>query len=105
MGVCRQGRPSPEAFFLPCFRFPPSFRKIFRLCGNFSKFLPFPEKLLDFHPPKFLMTLFPPIFHISVHFPPVSRKLSFPPTLKNFPACFRKIHLFLHTLCVFCFPP
>src|SRR6218665_2900666 len=55
--------------------------------------LPFPEKFLDFHPPKFLMTFFyfflfshrpqifnfHPIFPVSIHFPPVSRKLFFPP--------------------------
>jgi len=49
--------------------------------------LAFPEKISDFHPPKFLMTFFlvidhkfwiSPILPVLVHFPPVSQKLLFP---------------------------
>ena len=42
--------------------------------------------------------------HIS-NFPPVSLKLLFPPTLKNSPLCFIKIHLlFTYFMCI-SFPP
>ena len=74
------------------------------------KILPLPEKFLDFHPPKFLMTFLflvidhkfriSPIFPVSVHFLPVSRKLLFPPTFKNFLPVLEKFTCFLHTLCV-----
>jgi len=67
------------------------------------KILPFPEKFLDFNPPKFLMTFFS---HqpVTVHFLPVSRKLLFP-YFDKFPLWFRKIHLlFTNFLCI-SFPP
>src|SRR6218665_1353342 len=73
--------------------------------------LPFPEKCLDFHPPKFLMTFFshrPQISNfspVSVNFPPVSRKLLFPLYFQKCPPCFRKIHLlFTYFMCI-SFPP
>src|SRR6218665_2693012 len=76
--------------------------------------LPFPEKFLDFHPQKFLMTFFshrpqisnfPLIFPVSVHFPPVSRKLLLSPLLLKISPCFRKIPLlFTYFLCI-SFPP
>src|SRR6218665_3327312 len=37
--------------------------------------------------------------------PPVSRKLLFPPTFLNFPSVLSKFTCFLHTFCVFRFPP
>src|SRR6218665_3791187 len=86
----------------------PLFSTNFQTLWKIFKILPFPENFLDFHPPKFLMTFleFPPIFLVSVHFPSVSRKLLFcPPTMKNFPPVFEKFTCFLHTLCVFLFPP
>src|SRR6218665_1153806 len=43
--------------FPPCFRFP-LFQRNFRTFYKFFTLLPFPEKFLDFHPPKFLMTFF-----------------------------------------------
>src|SRR6218665_2614620 len=73
------------------------------------KILPFPGKFLHFHPLKFFFSHRPqitnlsPIFPVSVHFPPFSRKLLFPPTLTNF--VLEKFTGFLHTLCVFRFPP
>src|SRR6218665_3625543 len=71
--------------------------------------LRFPEKFLDFHPPKFLMTLcliqlFPPIFPVSVHFP-LFRENYYSPYFSKFPPCFIKIHLlFTYFLCI-SFPP
>src|SRR6218665_696883 len=93
----------------------PLFSKKFLTLWKIFNILPFPEKFLDFHPPKFLMIFFLVIdhkFRISPYFPcfgpfpPVSRKLLFPlPTLTNFPPCFRKIHLlFTYFLCI-SFPP
>src|SRR6218665_1794581 len=41
----------------PCFRFP-YFRKIFRLRGNCFTILPLPKNVLNFHPPKFMMTFY-----------------------------------------------
>jgi len=112
----RQGRPSPSGHnaFSPCFRFPSLFSKNFQTLWKIFKILPFPEKFLDFHPPKFLMTfflvidhkfrIFPSIFPLSIHFPSVSRKLLFPPTLTN-PPCFRKIHRFFTYFMCISFPP
>src|SRR6218665_1551685 len=85
--------------FPPCFRFLPYFSKNFHTLWKIFTILPFPEKFLDFHPPKFLMTFFkssttnfefPPIFPVSVHFPTVSRKLLFPPYFDKFPPYFNK---------------
>src|SRR6218665_874677 len=86
----------------------PYFRKLFRLCGKFSKFYSrfssakiSDDFLVIDH--KFRIS---PIFPVSVHFSPVSRKLLFPPTLKNFPPVLEKFTCLLHTkLCVFRFLP
>jgi len=73
--------------------------------------LPFPDKFLDFHPPKFLMTFFSHKFRIPPYFPCFSTfplyfpKIIISPTLKNCPPCFRNIHLLLHTFCAFRFSP
>ena len=87
--------------------------QIFRLCENFSKFYLFPKNFSissdnisdDFfiHRPQNLNL--PPYFLYFSTFPPVSRKLLFPPTLTNVPSVFKKFTCFLHTLCVFRFPP
>src|SRR6218665_1336921 len=94
----------------------PYFRKIFKLRGKLSQFYLFTEKFLDFHPPKFLMTFyflslttnfeFHPIFPVSVHSPLFRENYYFsPPTLTNFPLCFRQIHLrFTYFTCI-SFPP
>ena len=102
--------------FPPCFRFPPIFEKYSDSADNFQNF---PEKeFLDFHTPKFLMTFFfshrPqisnfPLFSLFQYtFPPVSRKLLFPPTLKNFPSpVLQKIRLLFTYFSPMCisFPP
>src|SRR6218665_1637412 len=110
-----QGRPSPlrpDAF--PSVSDFPLFSQNFKTQRKIFTILPFPEKFLHFHSPKFLMTFFshrpqisnfPPIFPVSVHFPSVSRKLLFPPTLTNFPSVLDKFTCFLHILRVFSFPP
>ena len=84
--------PQTMMHFLPVSDSPIS--ENFRTFWKILTILPFPEKFLDFRPPKFLMTFFlvidhkfqiPPIFVVSVHFPPVSRKLFFPPYFYKFP--------------------
>jgi len=81
----------------------PLFSKKIQTLWKIVNILPFPEKFLDFHPSKFLMTLFIfshwpqisnflPIFlvSVSVHFPPVSRKLLFPSLLWKMSPLFYK---------------
>src|SRR6218665_1061518 len=91
----------------------PLFSKKFRTLRKIFRILLFPDKFLDFPPPKFLMTFFhqpqisnfPHISPVSIHFPPVSRKLLFPPYFDKFPPCFRQIHrLFTYFTCI-SFPP
>src|SRR6218665_3883789 len=63
--------------FSPLFQISHLFSKNFQTLWKFLKMLPFPEKFLDFHPSKFLMTYFshrPQISNlnsppVSVHFP------------------------------------
>src|SRR6218665_2491274 len=86
MALVSRGVHTPETMmhFPPCFRFFPLFSKKFRTLRTIFTMLPFPEKFLDFHPPKFLMTLFLVIdhkFRISPCFPCFS----------TFPPCFAKI--------------
>src|SRR6218665_3568144 len=87
----------------------PLFSKNFRALTKICKILPFLEKFLDFHPPKFLMTFFlshPPYFRCFSTFPLCFAKIIIsPPPFTNFPPCFTQIHLLLHTLRVFRFPP
>src|SRR6218665_113937 len=95
--------------FPPLFQISPYFRKIFRLYKIFS-ILPFPEKFLDFHLPKFLITFFssttnfefPSYFPCFCTFPPCFEKILFPSLLFTIsPFCFRKIHLlFTYFLCM-----
>src|SRR6218665_334150 len=68
---------------------------------NFQNFT-FPEKFLDFHPTKFLMTDFlfidhkfriPPYFPCFSTFPLFRKNYNFPLLLKMSPLCFRKIHM------------
>src|SRR6218665_2744427 len=80
----------------------------------FFTILPFPEKFLDFHPPKILLTFFlvidhkfriSPYFRCFSTFPPCLAKIILsPPTLTNFSPVLNKFTYFLHTLRVF-FPP
>ena len=92
--------------------FPLLFPKIFLTPWKISQILPFPEKISDFQPPKFLTTFFLVIdhkFRISPLFglfhyisPPDWRKLLFHPYFHKFPPCFGKIHLlFTCFLCNF----
>src|SRR6218665_2504332 len=94
-----------------CFRFRPLFSKNFQTLRKISKILPFPEKFLGFHLPKFLMTFFlvidhkfriSPYFRYFSTFPPLFREnYYFPPTLTNFPPCFTRIHrLFTYFTCI-----
>ena len=94
----------------------PLFSKNVQTLWTIFKILPFPEKFFDFHPPKFLMILFFcyhqqisnffPIFSVSVNFLPLFREnYYFLLTFTNTPPVFEKIICFLHTLCVFRFPP
>src|SRR6218665_3622961 len=83
----------------------PLFSKQFQTLWKIFKILPFREKFLDFHLPKFLMTFFSHRPQISNFPPPVSRKLLFTPTLKNFPLYFRKIHLLFTCFMCISFPP
>src|SRR6218665_2593379 len=99
----------------PLFQISPLFSKNFQTLWNISKMLPFPEKFLDFHLPKFLMTFclviehkfrISPCFPCFGTFPPLFREnYYFPPTFKNVLPVFEKFTCFLHILCVFRFPP
>ena len=75
----------------------PLFQKKFRTFWEIFTILPFPEKFLNFHPPKFLMTFF------FSHRPQIS---NFPPYFRcfsTFPPCFAKTILFPLRLQIF--PP
>src|SRR6218665_1505308 len=88
----------------PCFRFPPLFSRNFQTLKKIFKIVPFPEKFLDFHPPKFLTTFFlvinrkfriSPLFPLFQYISPYFAKIIIsPPTLTNFPPCFRQFHIF-----------
>src|SRR6218665_911215 len=66
--------------------------------------LPFPEKFLDFHPSKFLMTFF--LFSLLCYISPCFAKIIISSLLSKLsPPVFEKFTCFLHTLCVFRFPP
>src|SRR6218665_2936683 len=99
--------------FPPVSDFPP-ISENFRTLRKMFTILPFPEKFLDFYPPKFLMTFFiyrpqilnfPPIFPVSVHFPPVSRKLLFPPYVDKFLSVLDKSTCFYILYVYFVSPP
>ena len=99
--------------FAPCFRFPPISEKFSDFLEIFS-ILPFPERFLHFHPPKFLMTFFlvidhkfriSPLFSLFQFISPLFREnYSFPLLLQIFPPVLNKFTCFLHTLRVY-FPP
>src|SRR6218665_1149506 len=104
--------PETMMHFPPLFQISPLFLENFRTFWKISTILPFPEKFLDFHLPKFLMTfflvidhkflIFPPIFAVSVHFPPCFDKNFLSPLLLQiFPPVLDKFTGFLHTLRVF----
>src|SRR6218665_2506262 len=100
----------------PLFQISSLFSKKFQTLWKVFKILPFPEKCLDFHPPKFLTTfsfkssttnfLFPPLFPCFSTFPPPPfHENYYSPLLLKIPPCFRKIHLPFTYFCVFLFPP
>src|SRR6218665_1543020 len=73
-----------------CFRFPSCFRKL-----SYDLFLVIHHKFR-----------ISPLFSLFQYISPLFREFFyFPPTLTNFPSVFEKFTCFLHTLCVFCFPP
>src|SRR6218665_179052 len=88
----------------------PLFSKTFQTLWTIFKILPFPEKCLDFHPPKFLMTFFShraqisnfPLFSLFQYISPLFREnYYFPLTFINSPRCFRNIHLlFTYFMCI-----
>src|SRR6218665_3791544 len=93
--------------------FPPIFEKFSDSVENFKNFT-FPEKFLNFHSPKFLMTFFKssttnfeflPYFPCFNAFPPRFREnYYFPPTFKNFPPVLEKITCFFYILVYFVSP-
>src|SRR6218665_281501 len=110
--VLRGVHPSEAMMHSPCFRFPPYFRKNSD-CGKFSNFYLLLKNFSIFIRPKFLMTFFShrpqisnsPYFPCFSTFPPCFAKIIISPYFEKCPPCFRKIHLLLHTLCAFRFPP
>jgi len=117
----RLGRPSPsEAMmhFPHVSDFLPISKKFLNSMENFHNvhnFTFFPNNFSIFHLPKFLMTVlfnwlqilnFPsPLFSLFQYISPLFRKsYNFTPYFCIFPSWFRKIYVFLHTLC-FSFPP
>src|SRR6218665_3619631 len=100
--------------FPPVSDFLTYFRKNSQTPWKIFPILPFPEKFLDFHPTKFLITFFNhglqilnfphPIFSASLYFSPVSRKLLFPRYFYKFLPLFSGNLRVFHTLCVFRFP-
>src|SRR6218665_2104923 len=98
--------------FSPCFRFPPIFDKFSDSVENFQN-VTFSRQNFRFSSAKISDDLFLVIDHkFSPYFPcfstctPCFAKIIIsPPTFKNFLPVFEKFTCFLHTLCVFCFPP
>src|SRR6218665_3522627 len=74
----------------PLFRISPLFSKNSQTLWKIFKLLPFSEKFLDFHPPKFLMTFFLVIDHkfrlLFTYFTCFSFP-TFPPTLTMMHLC------------------
>ena len=92
----------------PLFQIFPLFPRNFLTPWKISQILPFPEKFLNFHPPKFLMTFFShqplisnlPLFSLFQYISPyLEKKLFFLPYFKKFSLpVFAKFTCFLHTL-------
>src|SRR6218665_2091376 len=110
LGLCEQGRPSPPKtmmHFSLLFQIFPLFSKNFRAFRKMLTILPFPDKFLHFHPPKFLMTFFlvidhkfriSPLFSLFSTFPPCFAKIILSLLLLQiFPPVFNKFTCFLHT--------
>src|SRR6218665_4219050 len=90
-GLCRGVHPPEVMMHFPLFQIsPPISEKFSDAKGNFSNFT-FSQKIFDFHPQKFLMTVFH-LFRENFYFSQYSFK---------FPPDFVKFTCFLHILCVF----
>ena len=88
----------------------PLFSKNFRTLRNIFAILLFPDKFLDFHPPKFLMTFFlvidhkfpiSPLFSLFQYISLLFRGNYFSLYFDKFPLCFRQIHLLFYMLYVY----
>ena len=111
-----QGRPSPLRPWCisPCFRFPPISEKFWTF-WKILTILPFPEKFLDSHPPKFLMTFFLVIHHkfwtsflfsLFQYISPCFEKIFLSPLLWQISSpYFRQIHLLFTYFACISFPP
>src|SRR6218665_1065663 len=92
--VCRGVHPPiplKAMMHFPLFQISLLFSKNFQTVENFQN-LTFSRKFLHFHP-------------FFSHRPQISRKLLFPSAFKSFPTVLEKFTCFLHTFCVFRFPP
>src|SRR6218665_2784541 len=77
--------PSETMMHFPLFQISPLFSKKFRALRKILKMLPFPEKFLDFHPPKF----FSPYFRCFSTFPlPCLAKIIISPYFDKFSPLF-----------------
>src|SRR6218665_1232034 len=104
----RRGVHPPETMMhFPPVSDSPLFLKNFETMRKIFSILPFPDKFLDFHPPKFLMTFFhkfriSPLFSLFQHISSLFHEnYYFPPYFSKFPPCFRKIDLFFYILYVY----
>ena len=109
-GVSTPLRQSCISFPL-CFRFPPYFKKFFRLRRKFSQFQLFPKKISDFHWPNFwwlffrwLQILNSPLFSMFQYISPLFRQNYYYPYFFKFP-WFRNIYVFFTYFMCFSFPP
>ena len=93
----------------------PCFRKVLRFFWKINKILPFPEKISDFHPPKFLMTFLLVIDHkfwISPYFgcfryisPLIGENYYFLSYFHKFPPLFSENSPAFYILSVYFFTP
>src|SRR6218665_28840 len=103
--------PETMMHFPPVSDFPPPFSENFLTLRKIFTILPFPEKFLDFHPPKFLMTFlksnlkFSPYFLCFSTFLLCFAKIIIPSYFDKFPPCFRQIHLLFTYFTCISFPP
>ena len=99
-----QGRvhPSETMMHFLLFQISSLFSKKFQTLRKIFTILPFAEKFLDFHPPKFQMTFFQ---SSTTNFPPCFAKIIVsPPTLTNFPLFYTNSPAFTYFTCI-SFPP
>jgi len=83
--ICRGVHPPLRPWCIsPLFQISPLFSKNVQTLWKIFNILPFPEKFLDFHPPKFLMTFFS-------HRPQISKFPSYFLCFSTFPSYLAKI--------------